>query len=1459
MVRRVARTIRQYSAVPSMVMNISPRLASVRLLSVLLVVFALTIGASAFGQNATMTTVGASGGATKLGEQATITATVTDLGPGSFPLGTNALAGRVLFTADSTLVLGSARTLGGTTATTATLHTPLLSVATHTVTAQFFADNTGQFTGSTDAVGKPYTVNPRGTTAGLAALSAITVRSTGSGAVTVTDENGGTAGTFANNATYALLTARSGHTATLLPDGRILVVGGQAGGAVLASGSPEMWSPSAFATFTPTTGTFAARTGATATLLQDGRVLIVGGFDGTNALASAEIFDPANGANGTVTATGSVMTARQNHAATLLPDGKVLITGGADTAGTALVSPNQIEIYDPSLGTFAKVAGDLAVARAGHTATLLTSGPNAGKILLTGGGNASYELYTVTGTTGSSGGSLAWAAAPTDHTATLLADGNVLLTGGGATASSSDYIYDASSNTIVDVTTSAHPLGTARTDHTATLLNDSTVVLIGGLDATPTELSGAEIYTPGYDPQGTVSLTSLPVDATNLTLGTCTSLTISGTGKATCSPSIKPVHYGSAPYNITATYAASTNHSTSNSSGTPRMLTINKVAITLQAVTETRVYNQTVMSSGAPTVAAGGPKFTGDTTTQVFDLKDAGARTLTPDKIFNGATDVTADYTITPLTIGGTISQKPITASGILANPTTRVYNQSTVATLDKTGAALTGGATNDTDNKYYSGDTVNLDTTSATGSVANKNVGTNKAVTVSGLALTGTDSGNYTLSDASGATLTITQKPITATGITANNKVYNTTNVAALNLGSAAIIGGASTDTDNKFYTGDTVNLNTTSAAGNFANKNAGTAKAVTVTGLALTGTDAGNYSVSDASGATANITQKPITATAITASNKVYNANTVATLALGSAAITGGAATDTDNKFYNGDTVNLNTTSAAGNFANKNVGTGKAVTITGLALTGTDAPNYSVSDASSATANITAKPITASGIVASPATRIYNQSTVVTLDKTAATLTGGAANDTDNKFYTGDTVSVVTTGVTGAAATKDVGTNKAVAVSGLTLTGVDSGNYTVTDASSATLTITRKAITASGITANNKVYSANTVASLNTGTGTLTGGAASDTDNRFFTSDSVVLNSSGAAGAFADKNVGNGKPVMITSLALTGTDAGDYSVSDASGATANITPKAITASGITANSRVYNASTVVTLSTGAAVLTSGAVSDTDNKFYSGDIVNVVATAATGAFANKRVGTGKPVAVSGLTPSGTDAPNYTITDASGATADITPFNLTITGVVAQNKTYDANTTATVDYTSASVNSFTGDAVTLVSSGYSATFADPNVASGIAVTVLGNAISGTDAPNYTLSQPAGLGANITKRPIVVSAVANSKIYGNADPTLSFVVGPDALIPVSGLATGETQAMVFTGNVMRAAGENAGSYSILQNTAAPNGNYTISAYNPATFTINPAATAVAVDTQVVVTNSGGAYTLTATVN
>jgi Galactose oxidase, central domain len=236
-------------------------------------------------------------------------------------------------------------------------------------------------------------------------------------------------------------------TATLLNDGRVLVARG-------AGPEPSLLFDPATDTFDTTGSTITARVDQTTTLLSDGRVLIAGGFVAQGGLlvglASAELYDPKTGK---FSPTGSMITARGGQTATLLSDGRVLIAGGA----TAGISVGKIlasaELYDPKTGTFSPT-GSMITARGGQTATLLSDG----RVLIAGGS----DLRLIAGGSDSPGDSLA----------------------GGSLASAE--LYDPTTGRF----SPTGSMTTARVGQTATLLSDGRVLIAGGSD------SSAELYQP---------------------------------------------------------------------------------------------------------------------------------------------------------------------------------------------------------------------------------------------------------------------------------------------------------------------------------------------------------------------------------------------------------------------------------------------------------------------------------------------------------------------------------------------------------------------------------------------------------------------------------------------------------------------------------------------------------------------------------------------------------------------------------------------------------------------------------------------------------------------------------------------------------------------------------------------------------------------------------------------------
>ena len=276
------------------------------------------------------------------------------------------------------------------------------------------------------------------------------------------------AGTFSTAGN--MTTARVGHTAVLLASGLVLIAGGQNSTWVNQS-TAELYNPKT-GTFTATRRMTAARTGHTATLLKNGMVLIAGGGNAKAIVATAELYNPSTRA---FTATGSMATPRQFATATLLQNGQVLITGGGSwTATCSGCSVNSAEIYDPATGTFSTVCS-MAYSRRSHTGTLLANG----NVLITGGWEDTTggivdlntaEIFDATSLSFSSTSNMNDNRA--DHRATALCGGNVLVTGGfdgPVNLTNTAEVFDASTGAFQTVGF----MTDARGEHTATRLSNS--------------------------------------------------------------------------------------------------------------------------------------------------------------------------------------------------------------------------------------------------------------------------------------------------------------------------------------------------------------------------------------------------------------------------------------------------------------------------------------------------------------------------------------------------------------------------------------------------------------------------------------------------------------------------------------------------------------------------------------------------------------------------------------------------------------------------------------------------------------------------------------------------------------------------------------------------------------------------------------------------------------------------
>ena len=321
----------------------------------------------------------------------------------------------------------------------------------------------------------------------VVATSAADATTTASAVVTI----GPPAGNF--TAVGNMTTARAEHTATLLPNGKVLIDGGWDGFQSLASA--ELYDPST-RTFDPTGSMITPRHGHSATLLADGRVLIAGGrravagaynsYNNATSVFTAEIYDPSTGAftaTGDLTSIGGEAYAFPGGVTTLLPDGRVFVA-----------ATNNAEIYDPHSGTFTPTGPYTGPSLVDATATLLTNG----KVLVTGCAPADCsvgvaELFDPqSGTFGVTGPMMVKYFPDYGYTATLLTDGRVLFLGSNDSPDPADAeVYDPAAGTFASIGGPA-----SQEIAPASRLTDGTVLIAGGQVPGGNGSAGAELYVP---------------------------------------------------------------------------------------------------------------------------------------------------------------------------------------------------------------------------------------------------------------------------------------------------------------------------------------------------------------------------------------------------------------------------------------------------------------------------------------------------------------------------------------------------------------------------------------------------------------------------------------------------------------------------------------------------------------------------------------------------------------------------------------------------------------------------------------------------------------------------------------------------------------------------------------------------------------------------------------------------
>jgi hypothetical protein len=660
-----------------------------------------------------------------------------------------------------------------------------------------------------------------------------------------------------------------------------------------------------------------------------------------------------------------------------------------------------------------------------------------------------------------------------------------------------------------------------------------TVTVIAGSTSTVVACSPAS---PAYGQTSTCTATVSPTGGSGTPTGTATftldgtsegAVTLSSASAAWSESSVAP---GS--HTVCAAYSGDSNFTSSSGCTT---LTIGTATVTASVTASGKTYDGTataaissctlsgVVGSDSVTCSAAGPN--------TFADKNVGASKVVTATNISLSGSSAGNYTLASTSAATTaaITARPIT---VTAAANSKTYDATTTASATP---AITSGS-------LASGDTASWTETYGT-----KTVGTGKTLTPAGSVSDGNSGNNYSVTFVPVTSGIISSATLTVTGITAANKTYDGTATATLSTGSAALAGVMS---------GDSVTLSTAGATGTFASVNAGTGIVVQVAGLTISGTDAGNYTLTQPT-TTANITQAAVTAS-VTAGNKAYDSTTTEPI----------ANTTCNPNVLAADQGNVTCAGTAATFASANVGNGITVTVSGISLSGSAAGNYALSSTSATTtANITLAAVTAS---VAAGNKTYDSTTTEPIANVTCTLTPSESN-------------LSCAGTAAAFASANVGTGITVTVTGISLSGSAAGNYALSSTTATTTANITAATVTPSVTAQSKTYDGATTEPIANVTCTLTPSESN-------------LSCAETAAAFASANVGTGITVTVTGISLSGSAAGNYTLSSTTATTtANITQAAQTP-GVSCYSGLYTGTgegCTVTPQAGDITCTSGTVTN--------------------------------------------------------------------------------------------------------------------------------------------------------------------------------------------------------------------------------------------------------------------------
>ena len=545
--------------------------------------------------------------------------------------------------------------------------------------------------------------------------------------------------------------------------------------------------------------------------------------------------------------------------------------------------------------------------------------------------------------------------------------------------------------------------------------------------------------------------------------------------------------------------------------------TIMRRALTLGAVAaQSKTYDGNTLADASKFGAVLSNAIAGDdvkatTTGAAYNDKNvAGANRIDYTGVGLAGADA-GNYTLAATTAqgAGTIAKRALTVDTVGAQ--SKTYDGTTAADTSKFQAKL---------NNLVAGEEGSVTATAGGATYNNKNVAAASKVNYTGLALTGTGAGNYTLTATTAEGKgTITRRTLTVGTVTAQSKTYDGTTDADASKFRAAL---------GNVVAGEESSVTATATGAAYNDKNVAGANVVNYTGLALTGAGADNYSIASTAQGAGTITKRALTLGEVTAQTKTYDGTTSADTAKFRAAL---------NNTVTGDRVTATATGAAYN--SKDVATANRIDYTGVALAGADAGNYSLAEnTAQGKGTITRRTLTVDTVTAQSKT--YDGTTSAKASEFRATL---------GNVVAGEENSVTATAAGAAYNDKNVAKASKVNYTGVKLTGTGAGNYAIADTAQGAGTITKRTLTVDTVAAQTKTYDGTTAADASKFRAAL---------NHVVAGDSVTAAAAGAL--YNDKNVARANRIDYTGVALSGVDAGNYSIANTAQGAGTITHRELT-----------------------------------------------------------------------------------------------------------------------------------------------------------------------------------------------------------------------------------------------------------------------------------------------------------